>query len=106
MTVTLYDVAKIHGALLLLEDCDPDIRLINLESLCINNDGTWCVPPRAEDYAPVLYEIQLFGVSAVSPDPAQLPVNWMRAAQAVLDGCRARSEAPATMVGGELSHAL
>ncbi|KHQ51229.1 hypothetical protein [Mameliella alba] len=82
------DHNRIAAAIELLAQVSPEARLLQLRNLCVNN-GLWCVPEDARDYAPVLFEVQLFGVPAVAETPGELPTNWLRAARRILEGAPA-----------------
>jgi len=86
------DIPRVRATLMLLDDISPDARLIHLENLCVNN-GTWPFPPNHSAYRPVLYEISLFGVSAVADDIDALPRNWQRAARNILQSLLGKSPA-------------
>jgi hypothetical protein len=77
------DTARITAAVELLEQVSPEARYLQLRNLCVNN-GLWCVPEDPRDYRPVLFEVHLFGVTAIAPDPEELPANWLRAARNML----------------------
>ncbi|CUH66854.1 hypothetical protein TG4357_02678 [Thalassovita gelatinovora] len=79
------DMRRTQIALDLLNMCRPDARLLQLKNLVLNNGGTWPVPDAPHD-APVLYEVGLFGVSAMADRPEDLARNWMRAAENILEG--------------------
>lgn len=79
----------LHATLDQLEGRSPEAQLSELKALCIAH-GTWTIPEIGPEgvkrYSPVLYEISLFGVSAISDDIEGLPRNWLRAARATLTG--------------------
>ena len=54
--------AKVLEVVRLLTGIEPDKQLLQLKNLCQNNNGTWAVPERPEDYKPALYEVSLLGV--------------------------------------------
>ena len=85
MTMIPLDIPRIEAALDALTRCTPDARLLALKNLCENN-GTWTVPERPGTYSPVLYEISLFGVTAIADDIERLPHNWRLAARNILNG--------------------
>ncbi|WP_147112161.1 hypothetical protein [Tateyamaria sp. syn59] len=82
MTSSL-NIPRIEFALTFLSDCNPDHRLLALQNLCENN-GVWTIPQDRSRYSPVLYEVSLFGVAAISDDIQHLPDNWQRAARNIL----------------------
>jgi hypothetical protein len=86
------DFPRIAEALALLESCSADAQLLHLKNLCENN-GVWTVPQDHNRYSPVLYEVSLFGVPAISDDIERLPDNWMRAARNILRGLPAKDAA-------------
>lgn len=73
-----------------LEGRPPAAQLQVLEALCVEHGGTWSIPQPAPQgarrYAPVLYEMSLFGVAAMADDIEALPRNWMKAARSLLIG--------------------
>ncbi|WP_299686726.1 hypothetical protein [uncultured Tateyamaria sp.] len=79
-----FDIPRIRATVDLVESIAPEDRLLHMKNLCVNN-GIWTVPEDPKKYAPVLFEIGLFGVSAISGDVAQLPRNWLFAARNVLE---------------------
>ena len=86
------DFRRIAEVLALLEGCSPDAQLLHLKNLCENN-GVWTVPEDQSRYSPVLYEVSLFGVPAISNDIERLPDNWQRAARNILRGLPAEDAA-------------
>lgn len=78
------DIPRIRSAVELLDRVSPDTRLLHLKNLCINNSGIWAVPENPADYAPVHYEIGVFGVDVATETPADLPRTWMKAARNIL----------------------
>lgn len=83
MNAQVYDFDAIRTAVELLERISPEARLLALQNLCKNN-GVWTIPERTEIYSPVLFEILLHRVPAVSNDPDELPSNWLKAAHTIL----------------------
>lgn len=79
------DVPRIELALDCLSDCSPESQLLALQNLCENN-GVWTIPQDHSRYSPVLYEVSLFGVPAISDDIDRLPDIWQRAARNILRG--------------------
>ncbi|MGC0224945.1 hypothetical protein [Pseudooceanicola nitratireducens] len=67
----------------LLAGTSQDAQLLQLRNLVINNGGIWTVPDCPTPPRAVLFEVALFGVSAVATSPAELPQNWCRAARAI-----------------------
>lgn len=92
MTTLQIDVATLRGAVDLLEQVDPDARLSALENLAINN-GTWSVPEDPRGYHPVIFEIQILGVPALSDTAEQLPANWLKAARNILNAAATEAAA-------------
>jgi hypothetical protein len=84
VTPAPFDPERLQAALSLLSDCSDDAQLLQLKNLCTNN-GVWCIPENPDDYQPVIYEVTLFGVSAMADDITRLPQNWLRAAQNILN---------------------
>jgi hypothetical protein len=84
-TDSQFDLPRINAALTLLRNVSTEAQLLHLKNLCINN-GTWTIPENHADYSPVLYEVTLFGVHAISDVIETLPNNWMRAADNILNG--------------------
>lgn len=74
---------RLPGAADLLAATSPDAQLLQLRNLVINNGGIWTVPDGPAPRRPILFEVALFGVSAVATSPAELPQNWCRAVRAV-----------------------
>lgn len=82
---TNLDFDRIQAALDCLTNCSSDAQLLALKNLCENN-GIWTIPQDHSHYSPVLYEVSLFGIPAMSDDVERLPDNWMRAARNILRG--------------------
>ena len=78
------DAARVRVALELLGGVSSDARLTQMANLVVNNGGVWSVPVRPSAYKPHLFEARLFGISAFGESPDDLPLNWIRAAEAVL----------------------
>lgn len=81
-----------QAAISRLNEADPEDRLQILAHLC-NANGTWDIPEDTTSWRPAMFEIQLCGIAAIADDQDQLPRNWMRAAQSVLDGIAERKAA-------------
>lgn len=77
---------KIGWAYDFLDGLDLEDQILQIKNLCENN-GVWAIPEKDCRYSPVLYEISLFGVSAIADDVAHLPKNWLKAARNTLLGC-------------------
>lgn len=77
------DIPRVQEALYLLNKISAEAQLLHLKNLCVNN-GTWSVPENHRDYSPVLHEITLFGVPAVTNEIEALPRCWMLAANNIL----------------------
>lgn len=88
------DIPRLRETVRLLMQVSPDARLVQLKNLCVNN-GTWAIPEQPGEYHPVLYEIQLFGVSASVMDPADLPRVWMKAATNLISALERAGDTPA-----------
>lgn len=78
-----YDYGRLQGALEVMQAVPAESRLLALKNLCMNN-GVWNVPDAPSDYAPCLFEVSAFEISAHAAEPAELPRNWMEAASNVL----------------------
>ena len=83
MTARIYDFTAIRFAVETIERMSPDSRLLALKNLTENN-GIWTIPERSDCYVPVLFEISLYGVTAIADDPDRLAPNWLKAANAIL----------------------
>lgn len=79
------DFARIQSAVDLLGDIVPEDRLSALKNMTINNGGRWDFPDETR-MAQIagFFEVQLFGVPAMADDYANLPKNWMTAANNML----------------------
>jgi hypothetical protein len=64
----------------------PDERLPALKRAVLAHGGRWDLPSeRSEAYRPALVSLQVFGIHAMAPSLDELPRNWMRAAQNMLE---------------------
>ena len=76
---------QIRFVLDILGAVSTDALFGRFERLCLDNGGRWDVPKNASAYRPYHYETTLFGVSVAANNPADLPINWMRAARRILE---------------------
>ena len=77
------NLSTIAQAVQRLEQFDRARQLSELKALC-EQYGVWTIPLDGSNYSPVLYEISLFGVAALTDRIEQLPRNWIRAAKNIL----------------------
>ncbi|MEM7734042.1 MAG: hypothetical protein AAF280_14840 [Pseudomonadota bacterium] len=88
-------VGRLRGVIEILEKLDPSARLEALKKLITNNGGTWDLPSQKIGadgnpiYMPALMSLNLFGVYAMAEVLEELPRNWMKAAQNILDANKA-----------------
>lgn len=83
--MTEVDIPRVQETLVLFSRVSPEAQMLQMKNMCNNNDGIWAIPENPKDYQPVLYEMSLFGVPAIANDPNDLPNNWRRAAQNILE---------------------
>lgn len=87
MTEYGIDLSQIVDLLDDLKVAQPENRLEVLKRAVIAHGGRWDLPSDAFGlYQPVLISLQVFGVHAMADNLDELPRNWMRAAENILEG--------------------
>lgn len=80
------DIGQIACLLADLKVSSQESRLEILKRAVIAHGGRWDLPSDASGvYRPSLISLQVFGVHAMADTLDELPRNWMRAAQNILD---------------------
>lgn len=80
------DIEALAVAVHLIEQVEPDNRLLQLENIITNNGGYWLVPSSPPDFTHI-FLASYAGVSAAAEHRNDLPRNWLIEAKRILSEC-------------------